>query len=454
MEYLKQFVPHKLQNAGRRDKLLALNILSGVGIKGASMVLSLVFVPLVLNYLTSYKYGIWLTINSVVAWFSMLDIGLTGGLRLKLQESLSIKDYEQSKGYISTTYSLLFLIAVFAEFIFALAIFNFDIDYASFFKVDCSIQNELKCVIFITISGFLARFFLQPISPILLADQMNFIQSTILFVENIINLIGVLALEHYTQGSLLWACSIFSLSPIIVLFTYSIILYSTRYRNISPSIKYVNKSHISFLMRFGVDVFIINISLILLAQSNNLVITKLFNPAVVTEYNLVYKLFFTFSTLMTLIMTPLWSAFANAYNLKDYIWIEKTFKKAQLLYLLFVCVYIAMLVFGVYIIKLWTGMIIDNQWLYLTTFAYFVIQNYMMIYAFLFNGMGIIRLQRNIAVYGAIVNIPVIYLLVHYFDLDVSAVLIGNIIAILPSLVIYPYIARKKMNLLKMQYKK
>ena len=451
MEFLSKITPNRLQKAEKRDKLLALNIVSGIGVRGASMILSLIFVPLVLNYLTSYKYGIWLTINSVVAWFSMLDIGLTGGLRLKLQEALTIQDYSKSRAYISTTYGLLILIAIIAEILFSLLIWGIDIDFASFFKVNSSVQDELKMVVWITITGFLVRFTLQPISPILLADQRNFIQSTILLAENIVNLTGILILESVSHGSLIGACSIFSLSPLLVYTIYSIILFSGKYKIIRPSYKYVDRSQIAFLTKFGIDIFIINISLILLAQSNNLLITKLFNPNIVTEYNLVYKLFFTFSSLMTLIMTPLWSAFANAYNLNDYNWIEKTFKKAQLLFLLFSIIYVMMFFFGSIIIKMWTGMQIDNKGLFFVTLVYFVIQNYMMIYAFLFNGMGIIRLQRNMAIYGAVVNIPVIIFLVKILNIDVSAVLIGNTFAILPSLIIYPYIAKKRMKLLKKQ---
>lgn len=59
------------------------NILASFIIKGLSIAISLVLVPLTINYINPTQYGIWLTLSSIVAWFSFFDIGLTQGLRNK-----------------------------------------------------------------------------------------------------------------------------------------------------------------------------------------------------------------------------------------------------------------------------------------------------------------------------------------------------------------------------------
>jgi O-antigen/teichoic acid export membrane protein len=84
-----------------RNKKLKINIIAGFCLKGLSISLGFVFIPLVLNYLASSRYGIWLTINSVIAWFSYFDIGLSGSLRLKLQEFFANKEYDKAKEYCS-----------------------------------------------------------------------------------------------------------------------------------------------------------------------------------------------------------------------------------------------------------------------------------------------------------------------------------------------------------------
>ena len=67
-------------------------------------------VPIVLAYIHKEQYGIWLTLSSIIGWFSFFDIGLGHGLRNKLSESLAENDLVKAKTYVSTTYAILILI--------------------------------------------------------------------------------------------------------------------------------------------------------------------------------------------------------------------------------------------------------------------------------------------------------------------------------------------------------
>ena len=52
------------------------NITASFVIKGISIAVGLVLVPLTINYLNPTKYGIWITLSSIIGWFSFFDIGL------------------------------------------------------------------------------------------------------------------------------------------------------------------------------------------------------------------------------------------------------------------------------------------------------------------------------------------------------------------------------------------
>src|SRR5665647_2891168 len=65
------------------------NILASFVIKGLSIAISLVLVPLTINYINPSRYGIWLTLSSIIAWFSFFDIGFGNGLRNKFAEALA-----------------------------------------------------------------------------------------------------------------------------------------------------------------------------------------------------------------------------------------------------------------------------------------------------------------------------------------------------------------------------
>ncbi len=86
------------------------NIIASFVIKGLSILISLILVPLTINYVNPSRYGIWLTISSIVVWFSFFDIGLTQGLRNKFAEARAKNDDSIAQVYVSTTFAILSLI--------------------------------------------------------------------------------------------------------------------------------------------------------------------------------------------------------------------------------------------------------------------------------------------------------------------------------------------------------
>lgn len=95
----------KLNYSKRTNKAL-FNIASSFVIKGASILLSLLLVPITLDYLNPYEYGIWLTLSSVLMWINYFDIGLGNGLRNKLSEALAVGDDNLARIYVSTSLAL------------------------------------------------------------------------------------------------------------------------------------------------------------------------------------------------------------------------------------------------------------------------------------------------------------------------------------------------------------
>ena len=51
------------------------NILGSFVVKGISILVSLILVPLTIGYVSSELYGIWLTLASVISWVALFDLG-------------------------------------------------------------------------------------------------------------------------------------------------------------------------------------------------------------------------------------------------------------------------------------------------------------------------------------------------------------------------------------------
>ena len=88
---LNQVVVNKLisffSKGSERSILAKKQILYSFVLKAVSILIGLLFVPLLLNYLDAERYGIWLTLTSIVGWFTFFDAGLGNGLEIGLQKS-------------------------------------------------------------------------------------------------------------------------------------------------------------------------------------------------------------------------------------------------------------------------------------------------------------------------------------------------------------------------------
>jgi O-antigen/teichoic acid export membrane protein len=58
------------------------NIVVALVIKGISFVISLLYVPLLLDCLDETKYGVWIALSSIIGWIGVADIGLGNGLKI------------------------------------------------------------------------------------------------------------------------------------------------------------------------------------------------------------------------------------------------------------------------------------------------------------------------------------------------------------------------------------
>src|ERR1035437_1248303 len=70
------------------------NITISLVLRGVSIFISLIMVPLTIHYISPVKYGIWITLSSIVGWFGFFDIGLGHGLRNRFAEALAAKKHE------------------------------------------------------------------------------------------------------------------------------------------------------------------------------------------------------------------------------------------------------------------------------------------------------------------------------------------------------------------------
>jgi O-antigen/teichoic acid export membrane protein len=392
------------------------NIIASFVIKVLSIFINLLLVPLTIHYINPTRYGIWLTLSAIIGWLSFFDIGFGNGLRNKFAEAIAKGNKELAKIYVSTTYAVLLIIICIVLLLFL--IINPFMNWVKILNTPTTMASELSLLALIVFVFFCIQFILQLLTTIITANQQPAKASFLNLLGNILSLIIIYFLTKVTSGSLFYLGFALSITPVIVLLASSYWFYSHDYRDFAPSFKYVRFNYARNLMSLGFKFFFIQISVILLYQTNNMIIIQLFGPAEVTSYNIAFKYFGIVPMFFNIILAPFWSAFTDAYAKGELLWIRKEIKHLQLFMVFITILTLMMLIFSNYFYKIWIGNIINIPYSLSIVMALYVLINcWCGIYSYFLNGVGIIKLQLYAGIIGGIINIPLAIYFGKHFSL-------------------------------------
>ena len=378
-----------------------------LGIKGVSLLISLLYVPLLLHSMNAVNYGIWLTLTSLIAWISMFDIGLGNGLRNKLSIALANKNKQLGRTYVSTAYICISALVLVLIILFV-AIQQF-MSWQDVLNATAVDKEQLDLLVFIVFAAFGLQFVLNLINSILLAMQMPAFSSFILMAGQLFSFIVVFILvKIFHVNSLLILGGTISLIPPAVMLVSSIILFKSKYKDISPSFKYFNIYKIKDILSLGIKFFIIQIITIVLYQTNNLIITHTVGNSAVVEYNVAYKYMHVLVMVFTIIVTPLWSATTEAYTKKDFVWIKGINRQMRKIVVMMACIGLVMLIASKQVYEIWLG---NNELNinFSTSMLLYIYSIFMIMYGnygYILNGIGKLQIQIYATLILAMAYIP------------------------------------------------
>jgi hypothetical protein len=97
--------------ARERQRRIALTALGSALARAIGLLTNLITVPLAIGYLGAERYGLWMTITSLIAMVNFLDLGIGNGLISAIAEAHGRNDREEARRYVSAATSVLSLIS-------------------------------------------------------------------------------------------------------------------------------------------------------------------------------------------------------------------------------------------------------------------------------------------------------------------------------------------------------
>jgi O-antigen/teichoic acid export membrane protein len=423
-----------------RSIQLKKNIIGSVFVKGCSILTSFILVPLTLEYLTVYEYGIWLTLSSVLMWINYFDIGLGNGLRNKLAEALALDDKELARIYISTAMFMLIIIVFVIYLLFI--IIQLSIDWYKILNVPRDMIVGLNNLVPTIFLFFCLSFILKIIGNIYLASQLSVVNDLLNLCGNVLSLVAIFILTKISNGGLSTVAIIYSCAPIIVYIIAYFITFYYKFPFLRPKLSAIKIKYAKYLMGLGIQFFIIQISGLILFSSSNILITHLFGPEYVAIYNIAFKYFSVITMAFHIVIAPVWSAITNAHVKNDYSWIKKTIKNLNSIWLALFILTLLMVVLSNLIYKIWIGRKIEIPMsLSILMGVYVTMFNWNNIYSYFLNGIGKIKIQLYISISAGLFFIPLAIFLSKFFGL--TGIISSMCIVMIHGSIITPIVYKK-----------
>lgn len=410
--------------------------LSNFSVKGISILVNLISVPLTLSYLGKEKFGIWLTITSTVSLFNFLDFGLGSGLVNQISESQGIGDKLSIKKSVTTTVILL----VFISSILGIVYFVFNGFWLNnlYKSLSFSEKKEVEFAINLLMVFILINIPLGVIQRIYDGFQQGFKFTTISLIGIILNLIFVISTIYTKKGLEYLVLSINLGTFISVLIAGFLLIKKNRY--LWLNFNFFDSKLILQILRQGFLFFLMTIFTIVAYTTDNFIIAEKLDFSQVTKFDLAKKIF-SASAIAQFFIIPLWPMFNEAIASKNYIWSKKILIKITKIALLTSVIFsLPLLIWGNEILYLWTRQNQDIPFGVLLGFYFFILMSTAGgIISSFFNGKEFLLTNTVLIIFSSICSVSLKLLFVEKFGLNImiwATVFSYLLFYIIPSIII------------------
>ncbi|MFY0651990.1 MAG: hypothetical protein JXQ96_08165 [Cyclobacteriaceae bacterium] len=402
-------------------------------LKGLNILINLLSIPLIINYLGSESYGVYITFSSFLGIGSILDFGLGDNLRLGISKNYHKENLESLRVLISTTYVFMSIIGVLSLIVFLLI--EVTLGWESLLNVNQAITHEIRVFVIVTVVIYSVKSVLGLIHRIFLGLKLANNSTALSLISSIVSYLTVLLVLENFNSSLINYSLFVGIFELVLLSLFSLYFFHKEWNSFKPSFEYVRfKNTRLFQSKFYY--FVLSLTGFLVLNTDNFLISHIFSPSDVSTYYIAFKLFNISSIIFTVIQLPIFANYTERYLIEDFDWIRTINRRLFIIWLGLSLLILIILFFSQEIIQLWFGGAVSvSKELCVTMAIYFIIREYKSISSLFLSGIGKLKILSINATISTVTNIPLSFLFAIYFDMGLKGVILGTIVSIIPELI-------------------
>ena len=447
--YLARFSPFDVSTAaGRADerhRRALLSAFSSVLSRGIVILSALLTVPLTLSYLGVERFGLWMTVSSLLALMAFADMGLGNGLMNAVAEADGKDNKLAMRGYISSAFVALIGVASILLIVFVLTANQ--IPWDRLFNVETvPAQRELLPALAVFVACFVISIPANIVQKVQLGLQMGLMNNLWQAGGAVATLAALLAVIYFKGGVPLLVAATAGV-PVLFLVLNSVVFFGKVRADLRPSLAHIAAPYIAKVIRVGLLFFVLQTAVSIAFASDNLIIAHVLGQTAVAEYSVISKIFESLILILGIIVTPLWPAYGEARARGDTDWIVRTLKRSLIFTVAAMSAAILLLsLTGEILLQLWVGDAVPYSPVLFAWFGIWIlIKGIGMTHSMFLNGLGVVKSQVVLSIAFAVSSIVAkIYLSQLFGLIGILAALSFTFAAcvILPYLRITPNILR------------
>ena len=422
--------------------VFARNVGLSTVLKLSAFVLQFAMLPVLVRALGTQEYGVWVAMQSLVVWVSLLEFGLSKGLRNKLIEAFGDGNLELARSYISSCFlgQLLLWSGVCALLCLVLLYGGFP--WARWMKSQGD-NSQIAMGLFLSFVSFSLMQLFGVTNAILYAKHWNAATALVGFFSAI-----GLFLYAYLAERNGFGVSIPKLAfANLVLFGFGYAIQSAYlarlFPELVPSWRLFNRGHFEDVIRCGSRFLLIEITYIVIFVMDRWIVLQVLGPNAVTEYDILLRLSALVINGYSLFIGPTWALSGTAWAKQDAVMMRKLWRIVSGLMIPFALVGVVIGWIMNPLIQLWIDPTITisplSRW---AMVVYSLIAIWGAGYASLLNGIGRVREQMICSVVACLINIPLSIFLCSMDRVGIAGVLIASTLSLSMFSIAAPFVWR------------
>ncbi len=393
-----------LGRAHERHRRAALTALAATVARVIAMASQLISVPLTLHYLGVERYGMWMTISSLMSMLAFADFGIGNGVLNAVSRAYGTDDVGQIQRYISSGLLILSTVSMAVLLLFAAA-YDF-VPWFKLFNVSTELaRHDAGPALAAFVFCFAMAIPIGVVQNVQLGLQRGFMASLWQCLGSILGLVALLVAIHERASVAVLILALVG-TPMVANVINGFTFVGWLNPEFAPTWKMVSKRAIVQITHSGAMFFLLQIVTAIFFASDNIVIAQILGASAVTIYAVPQRMFNLIAIGLSVAMGPLWPAYGEAVSRGDHDWAISTLKKSFVAAVgLSVVVCPLLVIFGNKIIHLWVGPSITAPLLLMVGLACWQIAHAAnRAFSMYFNGTNVIGFQLIIGSVTAVTS--------------------------------------------------